>query len=492
MHTHQQRPAEPRRPTGEPSARTAGPQGGSLAQLAAALDAAPHVAQLVAIQALLQHGPGSGPLASDPVVQRRAVTIGKGKSVSNLENFRKNASYMRLIESLAEAFGEEAVVFYLQQMFSAPDDVRFLSEQHFLEALEYDLLNKSRAGEDHTLQEQYLTRYGWDARHKAATGAPVSRGGGAPSSQQERSGKGGGKAQAVERGYGEPPPRREQIKIYRTLNDKDWETLKSGDLSCLIGKHLGDFKQAQSYLFRNAGEGKPKLLIEFILQPGAELSLFSPRSMEIQANIKDDRKTPKLIQSTLAAEKRGILGEGANPNEGTLDDKIGLKMEDKGEAGFSFGIGGGDAPKLFMSLVAHMRVIGRSDGKNVGPSAEGGDPRDRVRAAGHTFNPVDARVRVDGHCLWDTLRVLKGYSLGQLEVAAAALREEGVGITVGQDVEDTHVWPLLQVLGATGVTLVSWQYGDEANAAEDVQGDGSVVIGFARDGDGRGHFVPHL
>jgi len=438
-------------------------------------------------------------------VQRKAIKIGGDKSVSNLQAFYKFSKYTALIEPYVQAFGKEAVDFHLSQMFSAPDDITFLSEQHFTEALIYDLLNKSLRDEPHTLQERYLTRYGWEARSGAAkggsgpgvrnSGGSSSASGKGSSSVPAKSGtaKGKGKekqasASSGSQGSGEPG-RMEQLKIYRTLKAEDWEQLRGGDPRCLAGKHLGDFKQAQNYLFRNAGEGKPKLLIEFILKPQAELALFSPRAMEIQGDV-NEGKVPKIIQSTLKAEERGTLGEGANANEGMVEDKIGLKME-AGESGFSFSISGGKSPGLFMSMVARCRVIGRSDGKAVVPAPDISLAEDQVVAFGHRFDPVDPRVRIDGYCLWDTLRVIAGYTVAELQQAATALRQEGMAIAFGRDVEDTHIWPLLQQLGARGLTLIRWQYGGEGEAEEaQREGDGSIVIGFVHDNSGAGHYVP--
>ena len=64
------------------------------------------------------------------------------------------------------------------------------------------------------------------------------------------------------------------------------------------------------------------------------------------------------------------------------------------------------------------------------------------------------------------------------------------GVVYGDYVDDVDVWPLLQELGATGLTLHRWQYGKEAEAGSVVEGDGSTVIGMAFDPTGKGHFVP--
>tara|TARA_R110000824_G_scaffold381466_5_gene574190 strand:- start:211 stop:468 length:258 start_codon:yes stop_codon:yes gene_type:complete len=77
------------------------------------------------------------------------------------------------------------------------------------------------------------------------------------------------------------------------------------------------------------------------------------------------------------------------------------------------------------------------------------------------------------------------FPITDLENAAVA-----VGLTYGDYVDDTAVWPLLQQLGASGMTLDSWQYGKEAEAKSTIHGDESIIIGLAFDPEGLGHFIP--
>ncbi|MBD2415200.1 DUF4157 domain-containing protein [Nostoc calcicola FACHB-3891] len=267
-------------------------------------------------------------LPSGQVVQRNVKIKGKKtKTYANFAAFKKSPSYQTLMLSLAERnFDEHRVEFHLKQLFST--DVEFENEQHFTEALIYDIENKSMSGEEHTLQEQYMTLYGWKKREaaKQSTTAPGE-------------------------GEGEP----ETLKVYRTMKLDDWKELEGGNNAKLSG-HLGDFKQAQNYLYRKSPE--PKVLIEFTLHPGAERELFGSGIMAFP-DVKG-KTVPNLIKSTLIKEGMSDSFGKASTNEGTAPDKVGVKSEG-GEAGFSLGIGGGTSAEVFMGLVADKKVIGRSE-----------------------------------------------------------------------------------------------------------------------------------
>jgi hypothetical protein len=278
----------------------------------------------------------------------RAIRI-KGKktvSFSNYAAFVKSDVYQRLVVPLLKQHPAERVEFHLKQLFSVDPDPAYESEEHFVEALLYDVENKSVSGEEHTLQEQYMTSYGWDKRQSAQPTAkatsPPRRG------QGEKSKPKGEKFQ---------PPAEDApaLKIYRTMKLVHWEALDKGDVSKLTG-HLGDFKQAHNYLHRRSPE--PKVLVEFTLRPGAERHLFGSSVMAFP-NVPGPRKAPNIIKGTL--EKEGEKGgfAVASKNEGLAPGKVGVKSE-HGESGFSFGIGGHSSAKLFMGLVAGTKVIGTS------------------------------------------------------------------------------------------------------------------------------------
>ncbi|MEH1794112.1 eCIS core domain-containing protein [Nostoc sp.] len=270
-------------------------------------------------------------LSSEYVVQRQIkIKADKGKKTKTYANFKafeKSPSYETLMGSLAELDVDPKVVeFHLKQLFST--EVEFENEQHFTEALIYDIQHKSMPDREHTLQEQYMTLYGWKKREA-------------------------GKQPAKATGADEREV--ETLKVYRTMKLEDWKELEGGNNAKLSG-HLGDFKQAQNYLYRKSPE--PKVLIEFTLRPGAERDLFNTGIMAFP-DVKG-KTVPNLIKSTLIQEGTSDSFAKASTNEGTAPDKVGIKSEG-GEAGFSLGIGGGTSPEVFMGLVADKKVIGRSE-----------------------------------------------------------------------------------------------------------------------------------
>ncbi|MEH1894509.1 MAG: DUF4157 domain-containing protein [Nostoc sp.] len=269
--------------------------------------------------------------SSEYVVQRQIkIKADKGKKTKKYANFKafeKSPSYETLMGSLAELDVDPKVVeFHLKQLFST--EVEFENEQHFTEALIYDIQHKSMPDREHTLQEQYMTLYGWKKREA-------------------------GKQPAKATGADEREV--ETLKVYRTMKLEDWKELEGGNNAKLSG-HLGDFKQAQNYLYRKSPE--PKVLIEFTLRPGAERDLFNTGIMAFP-DVKG-KTVPNLIKSTLIQEGTSDSFAKASTNEGTAPDKVGIKSEG-GEAGFSLGIGGGTSPEVFMGLVADKKVIGRSE-----------------------------------------------------------------------------------------------------------------------------------
>jgi hypothetical protein len=268
--------------------------------------------------------------------------------------------------------GAKVVEFHLNQLFSTEDDLKFESEEHFLEALVYDIENKTTEGE-HNLQEQYMTLYGWKRRRDRA-----AKGGDDDSSSSRK--KAPPKAPVKQaKGQAKEEEDAPVLKIYRTMKEVNWKRLEAKDNTALTG-HLGDFKQAHRYLHRRSPE--PKVLVEFTLKRGAERALFSPSTMAFP-NVPGPLKVPNIMQETLKAEGAKGSFALASPNEGLAEGKVGIKSEG-GESGFSFGIGGGDSAEVFMKLVASAKVIGHSvidltaapeeDDMDANPASEGEKP----------------------------------------------------------------------------------------------------------------------
>lgn len=287
--------------------------------------------------------------SSGRIVQRKVkIGVNPAKTYANLQAFRKSELYKQLVPVLSSMYDPNRVAFHLGQLFSGDWD--FVNEEHFVEALRYDIETKSLKGEEHTLQEQYMTLYGWKKR--AGADAQPANAGGA-----------GAEPGAVEQ------RQRPQLRVYRTMPWDRWEELQKGNYEVLERGHLGDFKQAQDYLYRDKSSGS-KALVEFTLYPGAEQTLFSSTAMAFPNK---QGGVPGLIKSILTKEgDRGEFGV-ANVHEGTAPDRVGMKAEG-GEAGFSLGIGGGTSPQLFKSMVEKVRVVGSrnepSPGGSGAPSQE--------------------------------------------------------------------------------------------------------------------------
>jgi hypothetical protein len=279
-------------------------------------------------------------------VLQRVVNIKTLKSWPNHQAFaRDKKNYERLINPLLKKYPQAKVEFHLTQLFSA--ESLYENEDHFIEALTYDIENKSMQGEDHTLQEQYMTLFGWNKRSRAEKPKQT------PTS---KSGQSHNKSPQKGKWTGEKPTeeQRPSLKIYRTMKEVAWLALEKGDNTKLTG-HMGDFKQAHNYLHRRSPE--PKVLVEFTLRPGAERTLFSPSMMAVPKV--EGKKVTNLIKDTLIKEGSGDSFAVASTNEGLAPGKVGIKSE-QGEAGYSLGIGGKDSANLFMSQVLGMKVIGRS------------------------------------------------------------------------------------------------------------------------------------
>jgi hypothetical protein len=293
-------------------------------------------------------------------VLQRAITINltgkKALKIANLSAFKKNKKlYGELVGSLIKTPQDaKAVEYHLGQLFSG--EWEFENERHFQEALAYDLANKSVGDQPLTLQEQYLTLVGWNRRAKApAPTAPTAADKGARKGAKPPA-KTGKATEATGPGGA--------IKVYRTMKTVDWEALKK-DPTKLTG-HLGDFKQAHNYLHRKSAE--PKVLVEFTLQAGAEKRLFSTAVMAFPV-VSAKRKVPNLIRDTLVKEGASDSFAVASTNEGKARDRVGVKSE-RGEAGFSFSIGGGTSSSVFMSLVEKKEDIMRSEGDSAAPSLD--------------------------------------------------------------------------------------------------------------------------
>ena len=522
-----------------------------LAQLSGMLNAAPRAARLRMTSAVLQRAAIAR--SSAPVIQR-AVTIGKGKKNGTFDAFSRtdqcrgitNTLYARLQADNQNGLSDVEIIALIRrevaEVFNTSEHVTFDNDDEFIDIILYQIEHKSVVPGEHTVQEQYLTRYGWKRRAEAVPQvAPSGRGGARGRGGGAARGRGGAAprpsvAPPTSSSAGSAPAIRPikayptALKIYRTMDLDDWRAIAANNYAVLVGGHLGDYQQARRYL---SGISKgPKVLVEFTLRAGAHAEMFSPGNMELQAR---STKNTTNMHNALESEQ-GAFGHTATEGEGLAAGKIGIKSEKEGEAGFSLAIGGdrdGDRVpyEVFRSFIASTRVLAASNGREIlagglaellasqptpsgsggapalsapgpsssapssGPSsvappsgsgsAPGGGADDIVTVMGHRFDETDPRIRAGGQCLWDSLRANYGYDDIDLRRAAPL-----VDLTFNQHVADDEVWPLLRALGATGMTLISWPYGRPGDAFETVKGDGHVVLGLVYGPDGNGHYIP--
>lgn len=426
-------------------------------------------------------------------IVQRVVTI-KGKSSQkypNLGKFKTSRLYAAIMrEFVAMGIDADVITYHLGQLFS--QNVDFENEQHFKEALMYDVRHKSARGAALNLQEQYMTEIGWNRRKN---GGEVA----APAEDEEG----------------------RKLKVYRTMDLEEYEEMRD-DPSALRG-HLGDFKQAHNYLHRKSS--KPKVLVEFTLRPGAERYLFSPAVMAFP-HPRHKRKVPDLIRGVLVQEGADNSFAEANPNEGTAPDRIGVKSEG-GEAGFSLGIGGGRSPVMFMKMVERMTIIGRSHpeeeqkshakgasavprpleeeehksseaSSSVTSSSRSGEGEahaaDGVTIDGRHYTVNVAGVRSTGECFWDTLR---HYRIAEADIITAA---GNAGLTVNKHVLEEAIPAFFTALAAaTGqtyhVNLDMINILTLKPAGSRKLSDGAIAINigfFVNLDDGQGHYVPEV
>ncbi len=269
------------------------------------------------------------PPGVDAPIQLRDLRLGKQR-IGNLPAAKRNKEFTEALAPYIKVHGAKRVEALASQLFSASGE-DFADLTQFLIELAYDLETKSTPDQPLTLQEHFMTEYGW----KRAANAPRPK-----------------------------LPDKQQLKLYRTMSVADWKKLDQGDHSVLVGGHIGDFKQALKYFLGKSADAK--VMVEFQLQPGAELRLFGPR-LALPAT---DERTPKL--KTMAKAMGNADFPLCNTAEGTSPSAIGIKSESEGEAGFSIGIGGGDTATKFMALVE--QAVLRSVGTEVSRLPDKGSP----------------------------------------------------------------------------------------------------------------------
>jgi len=314
-----------------------------------------------------------------PVAQMKALKVeGFAKHYGTLSAFKSaKADYKKLTDKLAERLPDiksadlfRKTDFFLNQMFSAEEDCAFESLEHLAHSMAYDIKTKSE-DKNHTLQEQYFTRYGWKERERQVAAAAKEKPTGKAVKGAKQSPVRGKAPTTAARGKHEPKAEKvtEQLRVYRTMELKDYLQIKEvfdaegqvkeKDFSGLSG-HLGDYKEALKYLYSKSPE--TKVLVEFTLGVGKERQLFGS-SLAFQES---DQKLPTLerMKYVLSGGDKEASFAPASKAEGLADDKVGIKSESHGDAGFSLSIGGGSSPNVFMNTIESMKAIGiRSTGR---------------------------------------------------------------------------------------------------------------------------------
>lgn len=394
-----------------------------LLQAAAVAPKGVHPVQLFKIK-------GKGGRAGKDFQNLHAFKITKGKKHydSILKSLQADLSKESSMDAKAvqSAMDDRLSYLYFGELY---ENMIFENEQHLQDQLRYDILNKAGADKSLSLQELYFTAHGWKHREKAAAAEAKQDGGAAAGAGKAQKGKPEAQPQA-------PTGVNQTLKAFRTMPLGAWRALKKKDYSAMadeeeetagtgqkadykeLGRHLGDFKQAHSYLYRS---GMGKVLVEFRLNPGAEKELFSPAHMAF----------PKQPSPTLArmmkilVKERGAFDQSASANEGLAAGKIGLKAEG-GESGFSLGISRHKSPELFMSMVDVMKVIGTTaDAKaEMGVEVPVAKPKVAKPVAGAAGAGADAKDAMD--------RVMDAAeALGETTDTAAEGSTTGAAASVG-------------------------------------------------------------
>lgn len=265
------------------------------------------------------------------VSQRKVLQLNGVKGLSG-------KAKKKFVRDLATEFGilEKTVNTYIDS-----DD--FNNKEHFKEWIRYykSYITKLQDAQL-TKEELYFTKEGWKRR------------------------KSGENADA-------DPTASQQVKIYRTMPLSKWNALRDGSTTDISG-HLGDYAEALSYLVGEQGSGKEvNVLVELPLIIGQENALFSPTNLVFpkvkkgKATSTDPDDLPANLKEIFDARKReegDSYTLNASPSEGIpddSDDKLGIKSEERGMAGFSIAIGNSPTRSTkLMSMIdrPNMGVLG--------------------------------------------------------------------------------------------------------------------------------------
>ena len=363
-------------------------------------------------------------------MQLRKIKISRKRSVTNLSKAMKESRFRELMGRFYEKYDNDRVDAMANQLFSA-DGSDIESLQQFAVELDYDLGTKNVVGEELTLQEQYMTEYGWRRPERSNIIGPV-----------------------------------QQLKLYRTMSTADWKALSGGDSNVLVGGHIGDFKQALRYFMGQSNDSK--VMVEFTLKAGSERILFSSSL----AFPRDRTRKLQIMADAIGADSYPVC----SASEGTSPNAIGIKSESEGEAGFSIGIGGGGTPDAFMALVDTMELK-QIDGEYSNEGSAGSN----------------SRVEADACLLLDVNNCLIN-AIALAVRNCVATREELIGIRSVMNNYGEMLIASPEVIGHIRRVLqidvpISIVYQDGA-PSEDFDGDGDRVFVYHVNGNHFTHEAP--
>jgi len=206
----------------------------------------------------------------------------------------------------------------LKQYVSSEHVKQFHSLDHFKQNLLYDLRQGTWTKDSNASATiRYTTRRGWQNA-------------------------------ALKKGSIDDKHEGQSISLYRTMPLAEAKAIMiTKDISKLSG-HLGDYAAALDYCHRATDH---RVLVEFQLNPGSHLKLFSSENMAISP----DGITTKHIRERY--ETANSVFEKASKNEGTHEKKVGVKSEIHGVAGFSLSAHGNVASVVLKPMIKSIRPL---------------------------------------------------------------------------------------------------------------------------------------
>jgi hypothetical protein len=250
-----------------------------------------------------------------------------GKQYSTFKKYAETEDYESVLTWLKEqdsSIGKRGYNSTLKQYVSSPDVERFYSLDHFKQNLLYDLRQGTWTKDSNaSAYIRYMTRRGW-------------------------------KNAALHKNTILDNHARQSISLYRTMPlDEAKKIMIDRDISKLSG-HMGDYAAALDYCHRATND---RVLVEFQLNAGAHLQLFSTDNMAVVAG----GTTTQHIRTRYETDDSEFVE--ASRGEGLHEEKVGVKSEEIGVAGFSLAAHGSVASDVLKPMIKSIRplLMGKKD-----------------------------------------------------------------------------------------------------------------------------------